>query len=105
MFASPAQLGRLPWSYDGVWYWYQQAAKAAELGGIGTHSLRHTFRTWLDSVGTSTGVMQKLMRHSDVRLTMNTYGDAMTPDMQAAHSKVVSIAIAANGSPNRSQSA
>ena len=105
MFASPAQLGRLPWSYDGVWYWYQQAAKAAGLGGMGTHVLRHTFRTWLDSVGTSTGVMQKLMRHSDVRLTMNTYGDAMTADMREAHSKVVSIAMSANGSQNGSQSA
>ena len=81
MFASPAQLGRLPWSYDGVWYWYQQAAKAAGLGGIGTHSLRHTFRTWLDSVGTPVGVQQRLMRHADIRTTMNIYGDVATPDI------------------------
>lgn len=38
MFASPVQLGRLPWSYDQVWRMYQKAAVAA---GLGTHSLRH----------------------------------------------------------------
>src|SRR6516164_3686079 len=80
IFASPFQLGRLPWSYDQVWRVYQKAAKAAGIGGIGTHSLRHTFRALLDSVGTPVGVMQKLMRHSDVRMTM-LYGDAYTADM------------------------
>jgi integrase len=52
MLASPVQRGCLPWSYDRVWRMYQKAAKAAGIGGLGTHKLRHTFRTWLDSVGT-----------------------------------------------------
>jgi len=47
--------------------------------------------------------MQKLTRHSDIRLTMNTDGDAMTADMREAHSKVVSMATSANGSQNGSQ--
>ena len=55
IFASPVQLGRLPWSYDQVWRVYQKAGKEAGLGGLGTHSLRHTYRTWLDSVGTAVG--------------------------------------------------
>jgi len=93
MFASPVQLGRLPWSYDQVWRVYQKAAKAAGIGGLGTHCLRHTYRTWLDSVGTSVGVQQKLMRHADVRTTMNTYGDAATDEMTVAHSKVVGLAL------------
>ena len=61
-------------------------------GGLGTHGLRHTYRTWLDSVGTPIGVMQKLMRHTDIRATMQ-YGDAFTSDMAEAHGKVVGVAL------------
>src|SRR6516164_6073666 len=92
IFASPAQLGRLPWSYDQVWRVYQKAAKAAGIGSLGTHSLRHTYRTWLDSVGTPLGIMQKLMRQTDIRTTM-LYGDALTADMAEALGKVVGLAL------------
>jgi len=93
MFGSPVQLGRLPWSYDQIWRVYQKAATAAGIGGLGTHSLRHTFRSWLDSVGTPVGVQQRLMRHADVRTMMNTYGDAAIDEMTEAHSKVVGLAL------------
>ena len=93
MFASPVQLGRLPWSYDQLWRTYQKTAGLAGIGGLGTHSLRHTYRSWLDSVGTPVGVQQKLMRHSDIRTTMNVYGDAATAEMAEAHGKVVRLAI------------
>jgi len=92
MFASLAQIGRLPWSYDRVWRVYQKAAKAAGIGGLGTHSLRHTYRSWLDSVGTPVGVQQKLIRHRDIRTTMR-YGDAFTSDMAEAHGKIVGPAL------------
>jgi integrase len=99
MFASPVQLGRLPWSYDQVWRMYQKAADKAGIGRLGTHSLRHTYRSWLDSVGTPVGVQQKLMRHSDIRTTMNIYGDAATPDMVKAHNQIVRLALSpSNGS-------
>ena len=78
MFASPYQLGRLPWSYDQVWRVYQKAASAVGIGTVGTHSLRHTYRSPLDSVGTPLAVQQKLMRHADIRTTMNVYGDVIT---------------------------
>lgn len=92
MFASPIQVGRLPWSYDQVWRKYQKAAEEAGIGGLGTHVLRHTYRSWLDSVGTPIGVQQKLMRHSDIRTTMNVYGDAGTAEMAEAHGKIVRLA-------------
>lgn len=92
MFASPYQIGRLPWSYDQVYRMYQKAANAAGIGSFGTHTLRHTYRAWLDSVGTPVGVQQKLMRHTDVRTTMR-YGDAFTSDMAHAHGKVVGMAL------------
>jgi integrase len=93
MFASPTQLGRLPWSYDQIWRMYQKAAGKAGIGTLGTHSLRHTYRSWLDSVGTPVGVQQRLMRHADIRTTMNVYGDAVTEDMAKAHSKIVRLAL------------
>ena len=101
MFASPVQPGRLPWSYDQVWRVYQKAAKAAGIGGLGTHVLRHTFRTWLGSVGTAVGVQQRLMRHADIRTTMNIYGDAVTADMAEAHGKIVGLALNGTGTARK----
>jgi hypothetical protein len=42
------------------------------------------------------GVQQQLMRHSDIRTTMNTYGEAASADMVQAHGKTVGLAL--NGS-------
>jgi len=93
MFAGPVQLGRLPWSYKQVWRRYKNAAADAGIGHLGTHSLRHTFRSWLDAVGTTVAVQQKLMRHADIRTTMNIYGDVVTDEMQEAASKVAGLAV------------
>lgn len=93
IFASPVQIGKLPWSYTGVKEALQRAADAAGIGHLRSHAFRHTYRTWLDSVGTPVGVQQKLMRHADIRTTMNIYGDAVTPDMREAHGKIVGLAL------------
>jgi integrase len=93
MFASPLKLGRLPYSYTGVWRELQRAADAAGIGRPGTHSFRHTYRSWLDAVGTSIAVQQKLMRHSDIRTTMNIYGDVVTDEMALATKKVAELAL------------
>jgi integrase len=93
IFASPVKLGRQPLSYTHVWRTLSDAATRAGMGHISSHSFRHTYRTWLDSVGTPVGVQQKLMRHADIRTTMNVYGDAPTKDMRNAHEKVVRIAL------------
>ncbi len=93
MFASPVQLGRLPWSYDQVWRMYQKAGAEAGIGRLGTHSLRHTYRSWLDAVGTPVAVQQKLMRHADIRTTMNIYGDIVTDEMAVATEKVTRLAL------------
>ena len=93
VFASPLQLGRLPISYPWVWLSFQKAGLKAGIGKLGTHSLRHSYRSWLDAVGTAVAVQQKLMRHSDIRTTMNIYGDVVTDEMERAHSKVVALAL------------
>jgi integrase len=93
IFASPVKLGRLPISYTGYQRILRNAAGAAGIGKLGTHSMRHTYRSWLDAVGTAITVQQKLMRHSDIQTTLNIYGDVVTDEMRQAGSKVVGLAI------------
>jgi integrase len=93
VFSSPVKLGRLPYSYTGYCRALQRATAAAGLGRLGTHSFRHTYRSWLDAVGTSISVQQRLMRHSDIQTTMNTYGEVVTDEMQIAGSKVAQLAL------------
>ena len=97
IFASPIKLGRLPYSYTGVWRELERAAEAAKVGHLGTHSFRHTHRSWLDAVGTSIAVQQKMMRHADIRTTMNIYGDVVTDEMTTAGIKVAQLAFQRNG--------
>jgi integrase len=93
IFASPVKYGKLPLSYTGLTRCFQEAARNAGIQAFGTHSLRHTYRSWLDAAGTSIAVQQKLMRHADIRTTMNIYGDVVTDEMRQAHAKVVRMAL------------
>lgn len=97
VFASPVKLGRLPHSYTGVWRELERAAKIAAIGHLGTHAFRHTYRSWLDAVGTPVAVQQKMMRHADIRTTFNIYGDVVTDEMTTASSKVAQLAFPTNG--------
>ena len=74
----PFSLRTLPWSYPWLWRVFQKAAATAQIGKLATHTMRHTYRRWLDAVGTGIAVQQKLMRHSDIRTTLNVYGDVIT---------------------------
>jgi hypothetical protein len=47
------------------------AGRRLNLGDVGWHAFRYTYRSWLDSVGTSMGVQRKLMRHAQIATTMN----------------------------------
>jgi integrase len=76
-----------------VWQALRKAAENASIGHISSHVFRHTYRSWLDSVDTPVGVQQRLMRHTDVRTTMNVYGQADAADMRQARQKVVHFAI------------
>ncbi len=41
------------------------------------HCFRHSFRSWLDVIGTAPGQQMTLMRHADISTTMNIYGAGM----------------------------
>jgi integrase len=97
MFASPHKIGRLPYSYTGIRRILGDASEAAGLGHITTHSFRHSFRTWLNQTGAPIGTQQKLMRHSTVAMTMDTYGTVFDKELTAASSKVAELAFQGNG--------
>jgi len=97
IFASPFKLGRLPYSYTGTRQELERASKAAGIGHISSHAFRHTYRSWLDAVKTPIAVQQKMMRHTDIRTTMNIYGDVVTDEMSTAGLRVAELAFQING--------
>jgi len=97
VFASPVKHGRLPYSYTGFWRELERASKVAGIGHLATHAFRHTHRSWLDAVGTSIAVQQKMMRHASIRTTMDVYGDVVTDEMTTAGSKIAQLAFPPNG--------
>jgi integrase len=92
VFASPVQFGPLPCSYDQVWRHKNRQQQLGRIERLGTLSLRHAYRSWLDAVGTPIAVQQKLMRHTDVRTTMD-YGDVVINEIETAHRKLVKLAL------------
>ncbi len=96
VFASPHTDGSYPYSPWGLQsYMLKPAAIAAGIGPIGWHTFRHTYRTWLDQTGAPISVQQQLMRHTDIRTTMNIYGGVIPETNRLAHGKVVSMAMQA----------
>lgn len=92
VFASPFKAGTMPWQ---PWRVQQRhigpAAVRCGIGHIGWHTFRHTFRSLLDETGAPMKVQQELMRHADIRTTMNIYGKAMEKSKREAHGKVVRL--------------
>jgi integrase len=97
IFASPFKLGRLPYSYTGTRQELERASKAAGIGHVSSHVFRHTYRSWLDAVKTPIAVQQKMMRHTDIRTTMNIYGDVVADEMSTAGLRVAELAFQGNG--------
>ena len=95
VFASPSSGGKNP-------YWGQQLMRrdirpvAEKLGitkRIGWHTFRHTYSTLLRAVGADLKVMQELLRHSTIRVTLDTYTQAVTAAKRTAHTAVVSLIV------------
>jgi integrase len=53
------------------------AAEKAGVGRIGWHTFRHSFSTLLHSMGTDLAVQKELLRHADIKTTMNIYTQAV----------------------------
>lgn len=95
VFASPCKAGELPLrSSSMLETQIKPAAKVAELGvGIGWHTFRHTYSCMLRQLGVDVKVQQELLRHADIRTTMNVYTQAVSEQKRAAHSGVVRMVL------------
>lgn len=96
VFASPFQLGKLPYSYTGVRQELDRAARVAGIGHVSTHSFRHSYRSWLTQIGTSLDVTRNLMRHSTIAMTMDVYGALLGNDATEAIEKIAQLAFHGN---------
>jgi integrase len=65
------------------------AGLRANVGEIGWHSFRHTYRSLLDATCAPLGVQQKLMRHANITTTMDGYGDAYMKQKREANNTLV----------------
>jgi integrase len=104
IFASPIQLGKLPYSYTGTRQELVRAAKAAGIGHVSTHSFRHSYRSWLSSIGTGLDVTKLLMRHSTIAMSMDTYGDVIGDEASKATLKIAELAFRGNRAHDGAQS-
>lgn len=96
VFASPLQNGEWPFRGWGIQQRkIEPAGRIAGLGsGIGWHTFRHTFSSLLHANGEDLKVQQELLRHADIRTTMNIYTQAMTDQKRHAHSRIVRSVLA-----------
>ena len=93
VWASPAAAGEHPYCYTTLYEMITEAATRTKLDGVTWRTLRHSYRSWLDETGAPITVQQNLMRHSDIRTTMNIYGDALPATLRAANSRVARMAL------------
>jgi integrase len=63
------------------------------LGRIGWHSFRHSYSTLLHTLHVDLKVQQELLRHSDIRTTMNIYTQAVPNAMREANSRVAEMVL------------
>jgi integrase len=89
IFAGPT--GQPPWP-DGILAdHFKPAALRAGIGKIGWHTFRRTFSTLLHGLGTSLAVQKELLRHSDIRTTMNVYTQGIPVDKREAIDKLAEV--------------
>lgn len=94
VFASSRTLGRLPLrSTAALEDVLKPAAERAGLPTIGWHSFRRWFSTMLRANGEDIKVQQELMRHADIRTTMNVYTQAVSEQKRQAQGKIVQMVL------------
>jgi integrase len=91
VFASPHSGGKLPY-WPGSLYkaHLEQAAKEVGIvGHFGWHTFRNTYATVLKGNGEDVKVVQEIMRHANISVTLNIYAQAITQSKRDAQSRVV----------------
>jgi integrase len=93
VYASPAKKGTQPYWPKSIYRVYIKRA-ADKIGlrkRIGWHTFRHTFGTILNANGENPKVIQELMRHANLKVTMDTYVQAVTDEKREAQNKLVKM--------------
>src|SRR6202035_1563197 len=82
VFASPANQGRWPYLAQQIMRHHiiPVARKLGITKRIGWHTFRHTYSTLLRSTGAELKIMQELLRHSTIRVTLDSYTQAVTTE-------------------------
>lgn len=93
LFPSPYGTGRPRWPWTIQRDHLLPAGIRCGLGPIGWHSFRHSYSTLLRSLQVDLKVQQELLRHADIRTTMNIYTRAVPDAMRQANSKVVEMVL------------
>jgi integrase len=91
-FANPAT-GKPYWPGRIQENWLVPAAEKVGLGRIGWHTFRHSHSSLLHALGVDLKVQQELLRHADIRTTMNIYTHAVPAAPREANSKVVRLVL------------
>ena len=93
VYASPAKNGTQPYWPTSIYRVYiKRAAERIGLGKrIGWHTFRHTFGTILNANGENPKVIQELLRHANLKVTMDTYVQAVTDEKREAQNKLVKM--------------
>jgi integrase len=93
VFASPVNQGR--WPYLAQEIMRHHILPVARILGItkriGWHTFRHTYSTLLRSTGAELKIMQELLRHSTIRVTLDTYTQGITTEKRNVQEAVVSL--------------
>lgn len=71
--------------------WWRRFTKRANVRFIRLHDLRHTSATLLINQGVHAKIISERLGHSDIRVTMNTYGHALQKADQEAANKLDSL--------------
>ena len=93
VFASPHRRGKQPYWPGALFRMHlKPALEAAGIpGNVGWHTLRHTFGTLMKANGEDLKTIQELLRHSNYKVTADTYTQAVTPTKRAAQTKLVKM--------------
>ena len=68
-------------------------AKRLGVGNISWHTFRHTYSCLLHANGEDPKVVQELLRHSSIKITMDIYTQAVTSEKRKAQSRVVEMIV------------
>jgi len=88
MFANP-ETGKPYWSSKIRENHLVPAGVAAGIGRVGWHTFRHTYSCLLREHEVDVKVQQALLRHADIRTTMNIYTQAIPKAVREANRRVV----------------